>query len=194
MENTENINNVAEVSAEETKSEKTYSEAEVTKLLQSEADKRVQQALKTQAAKYEKRLAQEKSLSALDEESRVKAEKDIEIEELRAKVKEYAIIENKNEIMKTLSARSLPTQFADFIEIGDDITEAQAKIEAFDKLFKRTVDAEVKKRLGETAGSPIASNIASGTVTKEQFMKMGLAERSQLYNHDPELYNELSRR
>ena len=61
---------------------KTYTQEEVLKLLQSETDKRVSQALKTQQKKYEKQL----SLSKLDGEERAKAEKDNEIAELKEKL------------------------------------------------------------------------------------------------------------
>jgi hypothetical protein len=57
---------------------KTYTQEEVLALIQSEADKRVSQALKTQQKKYEKQL----SLSQLDGDERAKAEKDNRIAEL----------------------------------------------------------------------------------------------------------------
>ena len=57
---------------------KTFTQEEVLALIQSEADKRVSQALKTQQKKYEKEL----SLSKLDGEERAKAEKDSRIAEL----------------------------------------------------------------------------------------------------------------
>ena len=60
-----NSNNNNENGAENNQQEntpKTYTEEEVLALIQSEADKRVNQALKTQQKKYEKQL----SLSKLD--------------------------------------------------------------------------------------------------------------------------------
>ena len=69
-----------EAAAGETANEdvKTYTQEEVLALLQSETDKRVSQALKTQQKKYEKQL----SLSKLDGSEREKAEKDNRIQEL----------------------------------------------------------------------------------------------------------------
>ena len=73
MELQENINvngEAVENNAASTKEEtKTYTQEEVLALLQSETDKRVNQALKTQAKKYEKQL----SLSKLDGDEREKA-------------------------------------------------------------------------------------------------------------------------
>ena len=65
----DNINKNTEIKETETK---TYTEEEVLALIQSEADKRVSQALNTQKKKYEKQI----SLSKLDDEAREKAEKD----------------------------------------------------------------------------------------------------------------------
>ena len=73
----ENTNNVVDEEAVDTTAEnevKTYTQEEVIKLLQSETDRKVTQALKTQQKKYEKQL----SLSKLDGEERAKAEKDAE--------------------------------------------------------------------------------------------------------------------
>lgn len=167
---------------------KTYTEDEVMRLLQSEADKRVSQALATQKKKYEQQL----SLSKLDENKRSVAEKDMRIEELETKLREYTLLSNKNEVMKTLSARGLHTDFADLIEIGEDVAVAQQRIDKLDKLFKQAVAAEVKKRLA--AGTPkVGTGISdSGEMTKEQFKKLTIAQRSELYTTNPELYKKLS--
>lgn len=82
---------------------KTYTQDEVLKLLQSECDKRVSQALKTQQKKYEKQL----SLSKLDGSEREKAEKDNRIAELEEMVKEMNTERNKSELKSVLSSRGL---------------------------------------------------------------------------------------
>nr|DAJ70446.1 MAG TPA: capsid scaffolding protein [Caudoviricetes sp.] len=48
--------NEKEVNAEQAESAKTYTQEEVLQLIQSETDKRVTQALKTQEKKYQKQL------------------------------------------------------------------------------------------------------------------------------------------
>lgn len=187
----ENINiNTNEDKAEE-QEVKTYTLEEVQNLIQSEADKRVTQALKTQKATFDKELNKQKSLSELDGEARNLKEKELQIQELEDKLKNYAILENKNEIQKTLGARGLNTAFADIITIGDDLEEAQSRIETLDKLFKQAVQKEVKARLGESS-----SNINTGNsidnLTKEDFMKMTLAQQADLYKNNPELYEKLA--
>ena len=166
---------------------KTYTQEEVMALLQSESDKRVQQALKTQQKKYEKQL----SLSKLDGSEREKAEKDNRIAELEELVAQMNIERNKSEIKSVLGSRGLSAEFADLINITDDIEESQSKIDAFDKLFKAAVKAEVEKRLAQNGGAPKTSS-TSGEITKEQFRAMSLAQQSILYKDNPELYKRLT--
>ena len=79
-----NINeeNVEKKDSTNVETEKTYSQEEVLKLLQSETDRRVTEALNKQQRKYEKQL----SLSKLDGDEREKAEKDNKIAELEEKL------------------------------------------------------------------------------------------------------------
>lgn len=171
---------------------KTYTQDEVMTLLQSEADKRVQQALKTQQKKYEKELEKQKSLSQLDSEQREQAEKDMRIQELEEKLKEFNIMQTKAEITKVLGDRGLNPKFADLISIEEDVEDAQQKIDLLDKLFKQSVKAEVEKRMGSSV--PKTSTVGlDGTITKEEFNKMNLKEQNALYQNNPELYNQLTR-
>lgn len=186
MENTENINvneiNQAESQVEEVK---TYTQDEVMALLQSETDKRVSQALKTQQKKYEKQL----SLSKLDGDERAKAEKDNRIAELEEQLAAFQIEKNRSELKSVLSARGLSAEFADIIAINDDIEASQANIDRLDKLFKAAVKAEVEKRLAGPA--PKGNGNTGATITKESLKSMTLGELQQLKKTNPELYNNL---
>lgn len=180
-----NVNNgegTQDNGAEETK---TYTQEEVLKLLQSETDKRVNQALATQQKKYEKQL----SLSKLDGDERAKAEKDAEIAELREQLAQFTIERNKSELKSVLSSRGLSAEFADIILINDDIETSQANIEKLDKLFKLAVKTEVEKRLAGNA--PKGNGSTSAELTKESAKKMSMAEMAQLQASNPELYNKL---
>ena len=186
MENTENINvNETETQVEETTEVKTYTQEEVLALLQSETDKRVTAALKTQQKKYEKQL----SLSKLDGDERIKAEKDNRIAELEQQLAEYQIERNRSELKSVLSSRGLSAEFADIISITDDIEASQANIEALDKLFKAAVKTEVEKRLAGNA--PKGNGASNPVVTKESIKKMSVAELQKLKATNPELYNNV---
>ena len=115
-----------------TETAKTYTQEEVMALLQSETDKRVTAALKTQQKKYEKQL----SLSKLDDDAREKAEKDARIQELEDMLRERDLANNKSEIKSVLGARGLSAEFADLIIIGEDAEENQQRIDTFDRLYK----------------------------------------------------------
>lgn len=186
--NTENIitgeNEAAEANA--SAETKTYTQEEVLALIQSEADKRVSQALKTQQKKHEKEL----SLSKLDGDERAKAEKDNKIAELEAQLAQFQIEKNKSELKSVLSARGLSAEFADIVTIGDDLEEAQANIDRLDKLFKAAVRAEVEKRL---AGNAPKGNgtAASAELTKEQYLKLPLSKQNELYTTNRELVEKL---
>lgn len=185
-ENKDNVNVETETQETENTENKTYTQDEVMSLLQSEADKRVTQALKKQQKEYEKKL----SLSGLDEQQRKQAEKDMKITELEEKLREFNIMQNKSEITKVLSARGLDTRFVDLIEIGDDVEEAQARIDSLDKLFKAAVSKEVQARIG--SNTPKASTVDTA-MTKEKFKSLSLSEQQELYKSDKDLYLELTR-
>lgn len=163
---------------------KTYTAEEVQALLQSEADKRVTAALKKQQAKYEKQL----SLSKLDGSEREKAEQANRIQELEEQLAAYQVEKNRSEIKSVLASRGLSAEFADLLTIGDDIEQAQANIDAFDKLFKAAVKVEVEKRLAGNA--PKGNGAAPAEVTRDTAKKMSLAELAQLAEKDPDTFNK----
>lgn len=167
----------------------TYTFEQVQALLQSETDKRVTAALKTQQKKYEKQL----SLSKLDGDERAKAEKDARIAELEEMLRERDIANNKSELKSVLASRGLSAEFADIINITDDIEESQAKIDTLDKLFKAAVKAEVEKRLAATGGAPKGNgSTVTGELTKEAFSKLPLSKQAEIYQNQPELYKKLT--
>ena len=169
----------------ETTETKTYTQEEVLALIQSEADKRVSQALKTQQKKHEKEL----SLSKLDGNEREKAEKDSRIAELEEQLAQFNIERNRSELKTVLSSRGLSAEFADIITINDDIEASQANIDKLDKLFKAAVRAEVEKRLA--GNTPKGNGMSAAEITKESARKMSMAEMAALQQSNPELYAKL---
>lgn len=188
MENIENINVNEEQElqvATATEEAKTYTQDEVLKLIQAEADRRTNQALARQQKQYEKQL----SLSKLDGDERAKAEKDNRIAELEEQLAQFQIEKNRSELKSVLSSRGLSAEFADIVNISDDIETSQANIDKLDKLFKAAVKAEVEKRLAGNA--PARGATASAELTKETAKKMSLTEMNELARNNPELYAKL---
>lgn len=181
--NGENNQNEGNQEGQETKM---FTEEEVLKLIQSESDKRVSQALQTQQKKYEKQL----SLSKLDDDARAAAEKDDKIAELEQKLAEFQIEKNRSELKSVLGSRGLSAEFADIILISDDLTTSQANIDKLDKLFKSAVKAEVEKRLGG-GNSPKSGGNSSSVMTKEAFGKLSLPEQQKLFDSNPTFYRQM---
>ena len=182
----ENTNVNVNENTEETQEEvKTYTQEEVLKLLQSETDKRVNQALAKQKKNYEKQL----SLSQLDGDERAKAEKDNRIAELEEQLAQFQIERNKSELKSVLSSRGLSAEFADIINITDDIEASQANIDKLDKLFKNAVKTEIEKRLAGNA--PKGNGSAPKEITREAAKKMSLAELNKMAIEQPEVYNKI---
>ena len=182
-------NTTVESGAQENTEVRTYTAEEVAQLIQSETDKRVTAALKTQQKKYEKQL----SLSKLDDNEREKAEKDNRIAELEELLAQRDIEKNKSEIKSVLGSRGLSAEFADIIIINEDIEASQANIDKFDRLFKAAVKAEVEKRIAGNAPRGNSTN-TSGEITPEAFRKMSLTEQATLRASNPELYKRLTNR
>ena len=184
MEN--NLENTSvETEVVESAEAKTFTQEEVLKLIQSEADKRVSQALATQQKKFDKQL----SLSKLDGDAREKAEKDDRIAELEAQLAQFNIERNRSELKSVLSGRGLSAEFADIISINDDLEASQANIDKLDKLFKAAVKAEVEKRLAGNA--PKGNGGTSAEITKENVKNLSMAELNKLAQEQPELFSKL---
>ena len=177
----EQAENAVENTATEENKEQLYSAADVQAMI----DRRVTQALQTQQKKFEKQL----SLSKLDETERAKAEKDSRIAELEEQLAQFTIERNKSELKSVLSARGLSAEYADIITITEDVEANQATIDKLDKLVKATVKAEVEKRLGGTA--PKGNTAPAAEMTKDQLLKMPMAEQAKLLETNPELYNKI---
>lgn len=179
---------VETVETQENESPRMYTLEEVNALLQSEGDKRVTAALKTQQKKFEKQL----SLSKLDDNEREKAEKDNRIAELEELLANMNTERNRSELKSVLSSRGLSAEFADIIIINDDIESSQANIDKLDKLFKAAVKAEVEKRIAGNAPRGNGGGISNGEITPEQFKLMPLSQRAALSQSNPELYKKLT--
>lgn len=159
---------------------------EIQKMMESYADKRVAQALKTQQRKFEQKL----SLSKLDGDEREKAEKDQKIKDLEEQLAQFQIEKNRSELKSVLSSRGLSAEFADILAISDDIEAAQANIDKLDKLFKAAVKSEVEKRIGGNVPNGNGGG-SKAPMTKEEFLKLPMAEMQRLLDGNPTYYNNL---
>lgn len=165
--------------------EKTYTVDEVMKFVQSEADKRVAQALERQKREYERKL----SLSNLGEQERAIAEKDEEITGLKGQIAELTQFKTRHAVMTELGARGLDPTFADVIAITDDEAEMKTRLDAFERAYRAAQEKDVKARM---AGSAPAKGSTPPAMTLEIFRKLPLYKQQELYRSDPETYRKMT--
>lgn len=112
---------------------------------------------------YQKKAAaaqkEKERLSKLSEDERKAAELENSRKELEAKEAELKKKELKLEMIKVLADRKIPVQFMDYL-IAEDNESTLSRITAFEKEFKKAVEAGVNEKLkgkAPTAGASAGS-------------------------------------
>ena len=167
---------------------KLYTQEEVDKMLQSEVDRRITSALKKQAKSNEAKIKEAQKLAQMNESEKFQYELEQREKAIAEKEKALALAENKNIASQILADKGLSLSLVDFV-IAEDAETMNANIRLLDKAFKDSVKREVEKRLGSSA--PKKNLPPDETITKEKAMKMGIRERQNLLNNNPELYAQL---
>ena len=186
---TENLENKETQGQEiETEETVTMTKAELDALLQKEGDRRVSSALKKQEQKNTEKLKEAQKLAKMDADERLQYELEQREKAIEAKERELALSENRNVASKILADKGLSLDLVDFI-VDEDADTMKTRIDVLDKAFKKSVKAEVEKRLGGT--SPKKTQVDTNTLTKDQFNKLSLAELQKLMKEEPELYNSM---
>ena len=170
--------------------EKTYTESEVQALLQREGDRRVSSALNKQKKEFEKQVAESEKLKAMDESQRKEYEYSQKLQELEAREREFAIAQNKLEATKVLANRELPIEFVDYI-VAEDADTMMENITTFERAFKSAVADAVAKKIASPA--PKNGSVKQTGMTKEEFRKLNVAQQTEIYRTNPELYNQMTR-
>lgn len=167
---------------------KTYTQEEVDKMLQSEVDRRITSALKKQAKSNEAKIKEAQKLAQMNESEKFQYELEQREKAIAEKEKALALAENKNIASQILADKGLSLSLVDFV-IAEDAETMNSNIRLLDKAFKDSVKREVEKRLGSSA--PKKNLPPDETITKEKAMKMGIRERQNLLNNNPELFAQL---
>ena len=178
------------VGAGEASVEKTYTESEVQALLQREGDRRVSSALKKQQKEFENKQAEAEKLRAMDESQRKEYEYAQKLQALEDKEREFAIAQNKLEATKVMANRDLPIEFVDYI-VAEDAETMMNNITVFETAFKSAVADAVAKKISSPA--PKGGSVKQTGITKEEFRKMNIAQQTEIYKTNPELYKQLTR-
>lgn len=136
--------------SEETKPDESKPEGLTTEQQEAEYQKRLAAEKAKWEKEYQKKAAKAKKeaerLSKLSEEERTKEEQAALKQELDEKEKELSRKEIKLEMVKVMSDRNIPIQFADYL-IAEDSESTLARINTFDKAFKKAVEEGVNEKL-----------------------------------------------
>lgn len=167
---------------------KTYTQEEVDKLLQAEADKRVTSALKKQQERFEREKLESEKLRDMDEAQRKEYEYEKRVKQLEEKEKEFNLAQNKLEASKVMSEHGLPISFVDYI-VAEDAETMMKNITSFEVQWKAAIADAVQQRMAQPA--PKGATGTQTGLTKESFKKMTLAQQAELYRTNPELYKQM---
>ena len=184
---TETINEGQSIN-ENVEETKTYTQAEVDKMLQSETDRRVTEALKKQARKNQDAIKEAEKLAKMNSEEKYAYELEQREQAIIAKERELALAENKNVASKILADKGISLDLVEFV-IAEDAETMKANIDTLERAFKKSVKSEVEKRLGTT--TPKKNLTSSDELTKERFMKLSLREQQDILNTNPDLMKSL---
>ena len=188
----ENINNVVSEEIKEdvkvdTVEVKTFTQDEVNEMI----SKRLQRERKDIKAQIEAERKQAEELAKLSEQEKASKLLELKEKELNDKIKAFENEKLLNETSKQLASKNLPIQFAEMLK-GNDAEKTFENIQLFEVKFNEAVEKVVGERLrGNVPKTTTSSSTTS--ITKEQFKKMDLMQRQELFNNDRELYNELTK-
>lgn len=175
--------------AQEEEEEIVLTQKELEAKLQAEADRRVTQALKKQERKLESKLKEAEKLRNMDEEQKKMYEIEQREAEIAKKEKEFAIMENKIECSNILSERGLPQEFLEYV-VAEDAEQMMENIKRMDKVFKAAVADEVQNKIQSKV--PGQGNDSQKGMTKEKFNSLSIAQQSEIYRNNPELYKQMT--
>lgn len=132
----------------------TYTQEEFDKQLQSEADKRVTEALKTAKAKWESdykdKLKKEKDeaarLAKMSAEDRAKEEFEKQKQDFETERKQFERDRLELQVKKDLNEQGLNESFSSFL-IGEDADSSLANIKSFKGAWDKALSEAVKEKL-----------------------------------------------
>ena len=162
---------------------------EVKTFTQDEVNAMIEKRLARAMAKMEADRKESEELAKLSEAERQKKLFEKQVAEFEATKKAFEQEKMLNETMTQLSQRGLATSFASLLR-ADDAESTLENINNFETEFNKAVEAKVAERLKGTTPKS-ATTKANGEITKEQFKKMNIVEKSELLRNDPELFNKL---
>lgn len=163
----------------------TFTQQELDDLIQRKCDQRVTQALKT----AEKKQKEAEKLSKMSDTEKYQYQLEEREKQIAEKERALTLAENKNAVSKILAEKGISLALVDFC-VDEDADEMDKKIKLLDAEFKKSVKAEVEKRL--SSNTPKVGLPRDDSLTKEKFRKLSVIEQQELYRNNKELYEQLT--
>ena len=177
----------ASTQEEQETTEKTFTQAELDAIIQKEKAKAKRSAEKEYQAKIDE--AERLRKMNADEKAEYEAKKQAEyIAELEAKINRSGL---EKEASKMLSEAGIVAgdEILAFV-VKDNAESTQEAVNGFTELVNQLADNKVKEMLKGKTPRKVEQSTA-GTITKEQFDRMGYKDRNELLQSNPELYAQL---
>lgn len=174
-----------------------FTEEDLTKKVTAEVDRRVetgiQKGLETQRQKWEKEQAEKLKLSA---EELAQKEFEEKLKEVSSKEREIQKKANLLEAKNMLAEADIPkSKYEKVISVlvSDDENATKDNVSKFIEMYTETkTDLEAKLKEAMSNIKPPDTGKSDG-ITKDDFAKMGYADRLKLKKENPELYKEFTK-
>lgn len=171
-----------------------FTEEDLQKKITSEVDRRVesgiQKGLETKKQKWEREYSERAKLTAEELAQKQLEEK---MQELSGKEKEISKKANQIEARNILSEANIPkAHYEKFIDllVNDDAETTTSNVQNFVDVFNSTKDDITNQIKSEFSNVPKPKTGANGTLTKDDFDKMGYGEKIKFKTENPDLYKE----
>lgn len=161
-----------------------YTDDEIAMLEQKAGDRRVSQFQKT----MEKRNKEANKLRNMSDAERAEYELEQREKQIEERENKLILAENKSACIDVLVGKGLDPSLVDFV-VDTDADTMDTKIKLLEKAFKKSVKAEVEKRLA--GSSPRKDLPPDNALTKKDLLKMNVRELQLFKNQQPQLYREL---
>lgn len=175
----------------------TLSQEELNKKIQSESDKRVNQALENAKAKMREQVLADLEAEKIEKEKQskmtdseiAKAELEKEKAKIAKQMAELALEKSKMTVQAQLQAEGINPEFAVYLVDTDEDKTAE-NIEKFKTLWQTSLQKSVDFKLGQT-NPQINQSTGQATLTKDDFKAMSFTQKLKLKQDNPDLYYSL---
>ncbi len=169
---------------------KTFTQEEVDKMLQAEADRRVSSALAKKEKETQRKIAEAERLAKLSDEDRFQAELDTRERALAEKERELTLSQNRVSALQVMEKSGVPASLVEFV-LHEEADTMMSNIKTLKSEIDKAVQMQVASKIG--SGAPGKADV-NGKLSKETFAKLSISEKAKIYSTNPELYEELSKK